>query len=259
MTPPPRDGPTISRTTRLLATFFPETRFGGFTDIDGTVAFYNRVNALLRSHFRVLDLGCGRGASAAGDTVLFRKQLRILRGKVAHVIGIDVDLTAQENPYIDEFRLIEDRTHWPVQDHSIDLVVCDHVLEHVDDPLRFFSEIRRCLVKGGVVCVRTTNRHSYIGLAAALIPKTRHWKVLEAVQPHRQRRDIFPTEYRCNNVRSLENAMVRNGFQCIVYGYEPEPGYLSFSKIAYFFGIVHRRIAPKCLRPILFAFGRSPS
>lgn len=221
--------------------------------------YCNRVNSLLNPHSRVLDLGCGRGASAAGDLVPFRKQLRILRGKVALVIGIDVDQTAQQNPYVDEFRLIEDRHNWPVQDNSIDVVVCDHVLEHVDDPLRFFYEIRRCLVKGGVVCVRTTNRHSYIGLAAALIPETRHWKVLAAMQPHRQRRDIFPTEYRCNNVRSLKSAMVRNGFQCVVYGYEPEPGYLQFSTIAYFFGIVHRRISPKRLKPILFAFGRSPS
>lgn len=104
-----------------------------------------------------------------------------------------------------------------------------------------------------------SSRMSAEAIASVAVPKTRHWKVLEAVQPNRQRRDIFPTEYRCNNVRSLESAMSRNGFQCIVYGYEPEPGYLSFSKIAYFFGIVHRRIAPKCLRPILFAFGRSPS
>ncbi len=42
--------------------FYPESRYGGFTDIDGTVAFFARVNALLRPSFTVLDFGCGRGS-----------------------------------------------------------------------------------------------------------------------------------------------------------------------------------------------------
>jgi len=42
--------------------FYPESRFGGFTDIDGTMVFYSRVNALIEPSFHVLDLGCGRGA-----------------------------------------------------------------------------------------------------------------------------------------------------------------------------------------------------
>ena len=252
--PPPQ-----SRKAKLLAQFYPETKFGGFTDIDGTIAFYNRVNSLLEPSFSVLDLGCGRGASAAGDLVRFRKELRILKGKVAHVIGIDVDQAAQNNPYVDEFRLIEDQATWPVSDGSIDVVVCDHVLEHVTDSVRTFSEIRRCLVPGGVVCIRTTNRRSYVGLAAALIPEARHRRVLGAVHPNRKQEDIFPVKYRCNNVRALKDAMVRSGFQCVVYGYEPEPDYLSFSTISYFLGIVHRRFSPKCLKPTLFAFGRTVS
>jgi len=30
-----------------METFYPESRFGGFTQIDGTVAFYSRVQALV--------------------------------------------------------------------------------------------------------------------------------------------------------------------------------------------------------------------
>ena len=41
--------------------FYQEALFGGFTDIDGTVAFFNRVNSLLEPSFVVLDVGCGNG------------------------------------------------------------------------------------------------------------------------------------------------------------------------------------------------------
>lgn len=44
--------------------FYPEARFGGFTDIDGTIAFFNRVNSLIETSSVVLDVGCGRGAYA---------------------------------------------------------------------------------------------------------------------------------------------------------------------------------------------------
>ena len=42
--------------------FYPESRFGGFTDIDGTILFFTRVKALLDASSVVLDLGCRRGA-----------------------------------------------------------------------------------------------------------------------------------------------------------------------------------------------------
>lgn len=93
--------------------FYPEARFGGFTDIDGTVAFYNRVNSILDSSFVVLEVGCGRGAYNE-ESVTLRKNLRILKGKVAKVVGIDVDQSAQNNPFLDEFRLIQGDS-WPVE------------------------------------------------------------------------------------------------------------------------------------------------
>jgi hypothetical protein len=67
--------------------FYPETRFGGFTDVDGTIAFFNRVNSLLDVSFVVLDVGCGRGEYNE-DSVAIRKNLRILKAKVAKLLGL---------------------------------------------------------------------------------------------------------------------------------------------------------------------------
>jgi len=91
---------TLERPMKYKELFYPEARFGGFTDIDGTIAFFNRVNSLLAPSFTVLDVGCGRG-SYGNDPVQLRRKLRILKGKVSKLVGIDVDHAAQENPYID--------------------------------------------------------------------------------------------------------------------------------------------------------------
>ncbi len=40
--------------------FYPEARFGNFTDIDGTMTFYTRVNGLIKPYDIVLDVGCGK-------------------------------------------------------------------------------------------------------------------------------------------------------------------------------------------------------
>jgi len=234
--------------------FYPEVQFGGFTDIDGTIAFFTRVNSLLDPSIVVLDVGCGRGAYGE-DPVPTRRNLRIVKGKVAKVVGIDVDKRAQCNPFVDEFRLIQCEL-WPINNDSIDVIVCDNVLEHIENPSHFFSEIRRVLRHQGYLCIRTPNRWSYIALCAILVPNKYHSKVISVIQNKRQNEDVFPTIYKCNSIRKIRDIMGRNGFECAVYGYEAEPSYLSFSKIAYFLGVLHQRIAPGILKPAIFAFGR---
>jgi SAM-dependent methyltransferase len=234
--------------------FYPESRFGGFSDIDGTIAFYMRVNALLKPSDTVLDVGCGRGAYQ-DDPIAIRRNLRILKGKVKKVIGIDVDAAAQSNPFLDEFRFIGD-DEWPIEADSVDLILSDYVLEHIVDVDRFFFEARRVLKNGGYLCIRTSNRWSYIGLFSRLIPNQYHWRVTKLVQDHRKEEDVFPAVYRCNSVWQIRSKMRQYGFDGVVYGYEAEPSYLSFSKIAYWLGVLHQRFAPAFLKASLFAFAQ---
>lgn len=237
-----------------IATSYPEYEFGGFTDADGTIRFYARVNALATPQSVVLDVGCGRGEYAK-DPVAVRRDLRVLKGKVQRVIGLDPDPVAATNPFIDEFRsLTSDR--WPLEDRSIDLIVADCVVEHVEDPAAFFSEAARVLVAGGHLCMRTTNRLSYVGLASSLVPNSMHPRVLSRVQEGREERDVFPTVYRCNTARRLRRAYRKAGFTSVVYAVDSEPRYLSFSSLGFKLGVLHQRFAPRWLGPALFGFGR---
>lgn len=234
--------------------FYPESRFGGFTDIDGTIAFYLRVRALAYAQRKIVDIGCGRGAGA-GDPVPLKRDLRNLKTLGAEVVGIDIDPGAQVNPLLDEFRLISG-PNWPIETGYADLVICDNVVEHVEEPDAFFKEIKRITRPGGFVCIRTPNAWSYVGLASRLIPNRYHELILYRAQEGRQELDVFPTVYRCNSKRRIRKAMGRIGFDCVVYGYEAEPSYLSFSRIAYAIGVLHQKIAPAAFKPALFAFGQ---
>lgn len=135
---------------------YPEAKFGGFSDVDGTVAFYSRVSALLTPAMSLVDFGCGRGAQVE-DTVVYRRHLRTFRGRVRRVVGVDVDAVGINNPTIDEFRLLAPGGMWPIDSSSVDLVFSDCVMEHLPDPDLFFSEAVRVLRKGGYLCLRTPN------------------------------------------------------------------------------------------------------
>ena len=244
-----------SKLRRYMGLYYPESRFGGFTGVDGTIAFYVRVQSLVEPSSVVLDVGCGRGA-CADDPVRVRRELRIFKGKCTQVIGIDVDPRAGENPFVDEFRLIEDG-RWPVRDGSVDVCVCDSVLEHIHDPERFFAECRRVIRPGGYLCIRTTNSLNYVALFARLIPGRFHKAVLgRAMGGHRKEEDGFPTMYKCNTKRRIRRMLDEHGFEHYVYTYEAEPYHLSFSRLAYLCGVLHQRLAPGLFKGMIFAFAR---
>lgn len=248
-------GGLIERRLSIRRRFHPESEFGGFTDLDGALTFYARVRELLVSDGVALDIGCGRGTQDE-DPSQVRRDLRILRGHCKRVIGIDVDPAARENRFVDEFALIEAPGPWPVETTSVDLAVADFVVEHVPDPDHFFAEAARVIKPGGVLCIRTINVRSYLGLASRLVPSRMHARVLRDLQPDRKSEDVFPTVYRCNTRRKLRRALERHGFEAVVYGTEDEPAYLGFSPFAYALGLAHRRLAPSGIRVGLVAWAR---
>jgi SAM-dependent methyltransferase len=239
----------------LTERYYPESRFGGFTRVDGTIPFFTRVQALAKADMVVLDVGCGRGAAADRFDERPWERCRVLKGKCKHVIGIDVDPVGQTNPLIDEFRRI-DGDRWPVDDASIDLLVSDAVLEHIPNPDQYFAECRRVVKPGGYICIRTPNRWSYVSIGARLVPNRLHGSFVEKIQPGRQAKDVFPTFYRANTLGALRRQLVRHGFDGYAYRHISEPSHLRFSRAAYAMGVWLHRWLPGFMWPWIFLFAR---
>ncbi len=90
---------------------------------------------------RFVDLGCGIGdflsygdkGSVGLDTNIFN--INFLKDK--HLNGYH----------------IEDDGIFPLKDNSFKVVISDQVLEHIVDPRKFISEIKRILKKGGKIII----------------------------------------------------------------------------------------------------------
>lgn len=242
-------------TGSVIQRFYPEARFGGFTRDDGGIEFYARIAALLEPHFRVLDYGAGRGAQIAEDSSSFRRSLKTVKGRVAHVEGCDVDPAVLENPYLDAAQVFDPTKPLPYPDASFDLIFSNWVLEHVEDPAMVSSELMRVLKPGGYFCAVTPNKYGYIALASRLAGNGRHVKLLERIQPNRKAEDVFPALYRLNTRRAIERHFGPHG-DVAVYAMSSEPSYY-FGKAAMFgiFRLIHK-LTPAALHTALFIFVR---
>jgi SAM-dependent methyltransferase len=247
---------SFARTKPAIARLHPEMQLGGFMAHDGTVEFYGRIKALARSEMRVVDLGAGRGAWFDEDDSDFRRGMRLLKGNVAEVVGCDVDAAVLHNRAVDRAVVLEPGRPWPFEDHSIDLVVSDYVLEHVEDPVALAAEVHRILRPGGWMCARTPTKHHYVSIAARLVSNLRHARVLAAAQPGRKAEDVFPTVYRLNTRSAIARAFDSSRFEDFSYIYCNEPQYHFGRAWVYrLFALAHR-VLPAGLTGNLFVFLR---
>lgn len=93
--------------------------------------------------YRVLDVGCGA------------KPYEPLFSPFAEsYIGVD----PVDNPRAELKGFVEDL---PVEDASFDVVLCNQVLEHCDDPAKAVSELRRVTAPGGRVLASTHGVMAY--------------------------------------------------------------------------------------------------
>lgn len=236
-----------SRLGSFEAKMYPEHAAGGFSHRCCTVAFYSRVNALLEPSMTMLNLGAGRGANVAEDRSAYRRRLQSFKGKVSRVIGLDLDPVVAENPDLDEAHLIEIGKPYPIADASIDLIISDHVLEHVANPTEFAAEIDRVLKPGGWFCARTPTKWGYIGIGARAVPNVLHVRFLEWLQPGRKAEDVFPVMYRMNTLSALLAVFPANKWRHFTYGHNGDPGYHANSPILFRLAEVWCWLMPRSL------------
>jgi SAM-dependent methyltransferase len=227
------DRVSVHRSAPIEHRLYPECAAGLYSHRDCTVAFYTRIDSLLKAESVLLNVGAGRGANILMDISPYRRAIQTFRGSVARVIGIDLDTAVLENPDLDEIHVVAAGAPWPLENESVDIIVCDHVLEHVEDPRSFVDEVHRVLRPGGWFCARTPTKWGYIGLAARSVPNALHRRVLQVMQPHRKPEDVFPTTYRMNTFGALWRHFPAAKWSHHSYGYNGVPSYHANSQILF--------------------------
>ena len=110
-------------------------------DLDEMVTRETLKNSRFKSIF---EIGCGTGKNTSllaqiGEKV---KAIDLSEGMINK---------AKEKLNLENvsFSVANITSTWPCEDKSMDLVVCNLVLEHIEDISLIFSEASRCLINGG--------------------------------------------------------------------------------------------------------------
>lgn len=236
--------------------FFPEVAAGGFSRMDATIDFYQRIHSLLHPNSIVLDFGAGRGLGHTDDACEYRRRLLNLRGTARKVIGADVDPIVFENPGLDKALLLGPEGRIPLPDNSVDLIVADFVLEHLADPRQATRELSRVLTQGGWLCIRTTNRFGYVALGNRIVPASMRAALLRRLQPNRRAEDVFPAYYRINTKTAIDSYFPKHRFTACIWHRDAEPSYHANSKLMFAMMNLSHAITPAKLKTFIFAFIR---
>jgi SAM-dependent methyltransferase len=239
----------------LLRRFYPESNVGGFSHVDGTVAFFNQIASILRPTDVVLDFGAGRGELVVDDENEFRRNLSNLKGRCAHLEGCDVDEKVLQNQFLDHAEVVTPNVALPYPNDRFDIVISRYVFEHIDKPDHVARELLRVVKPGGLIAAVTPNKYGYIAIGATLLPNRVHVKALSSIQPWRKAEDVFPTRYRMNTATALRK-LFGQGADVSVTCWSAEPAYHLGSPVVYATIKWMNKHLPAILQPTLHVYIR---
>ena len=234
----------------------PEIGAGGFARDDEAIGFFTRVRALVSPGMTVVDLGAGRG-SRYDDAESFHARFCSLHGEVARLVGIDVDRAVLANTHLDEAHVVAPDAPWPMASNSVDIVVSEYVLEHIEHPHRFAAELDRVLRPGGWLCALTPNRFGYVGIGNGLVPDRLKDALMRRLWPGRRADDAFATHYRLNTLAALARVFPEGeGWGHHSFAVAATPKY--HGETAFLFRAVAavQRLAPEAVQTNLMVFVR---
>jgi SAM-dependent methyltransferase len=185
--------------TARTFTLFPDLQaeWQGFAV--ATTYYKQRVHDLVKPGMSILHAGCGRDKNNV--TRPFAND--------CWVVGVDTDPNVEFHGALYHSPL----EYTGLKSTSFDLICCEYVIEHVDDPAEVFQEFRRLLKPNGKVVILTPNLLSYKGLAAVSTPQWFHHVMGRRRYGPDCEKDMYPTRYRCNTAMQLRRVAKRSGFK----------------------------------------------
>ncbi|MEO8085696.1 MAG: class I SAM-dependent methyltransferase [Bacteroidota bacterium] len=193
--------------------------------------FRKKILAVIKPQDVMLDLGAGSG---------YVKEMNF-KNEVREVTGIDMDPDISKNPFLHQyvFGSVYDLSDF--EKEKFDVIICNSVIEHIENPEKFVSELSRVLKPGGYFLAKTPNRNNYMPLAARLTPLSFHkWYNKKRGRPEEH---TFPTYYRLNTSRAVKKYFSVNVFESVrIETFEGPPSYLRFNFIFYLIGWIYERM-----------------
>lgn len=205
--------------------------------LNGWQVYDATIKQYLRDGMTVLDVGCGKGLAGPFPWHEYPG---------VHLIGLDPDPAAQQNPALGQFILLRDDGAWPVPDGSVDLTVCRSVLEHIANPDQFMADLRRVLRPGGVAVLMAANSRHPVLILSKLLPHRVKARLLRW-SAGRDESDTFPTYYRMNTPGRLKQLAQAQGLDILkVEAREFTPiNYLDFTVAGYWWSYFWWRVFQK--------------
>jgi ubiquinone/menaquinone biosynthesis C-methylase UbiE len=183
----------------------------------------------LKLEMVVLDLGAGAGIIPEMN----------FKGKVKKIYGLDPDERVMTNPFLDS-AVCSTAEEMPFEDEMFDAIICQNVMEHIENPSVMLTQVKRILKKGGLFFVKTPNRNHYITLAARATPHGFHqwYNKLRG----RSEVDTFKTLYNFNSKSQQKKIIDAARLETIeINFYESRPEYLRLNALTYLAGIIYER------------------
>lgn len=142
----------------------------------------------------------------------------------------------------------------PFPPESFDLILCEHVFEHLERPARVLSECARVLRPGGRLLFMTPNKWSYIALAATLTPHRFHvWYKSKMIKTAEV--DTFPTRYRLNTRGDIERLGQEAGLRLVEFkSFVGCPTYLEIADWPHRLGCILHRVLEKLPEALHISF-----
>ncbi|MBK5284071.1 MAG: class I SAM-dependent methyltransferase, partial [Bacteroidia bacterium] len=195
--------------------------------------FREEILRYLKPQMTLLDLGAGAGII----------QEMNFKGKAKKIYGLDPDERVLANPFLDS-AVCSTGEEMTFQDEMFDIIICQNVMEHIENPGRFLTQVSRVLKKDGLLLVKTPNRNHYVSLGARLTPLWFHqwYNRLRG----REEVDTFKTFYHFNSKSKQQKIIAGIGIETIsISFFEKRPEYLRLNVFTYCIGIAYERIVNK--------------
>jgi len=158
---------------------------------------------------QILDVGCGVG----GVTIDLKKNCRKIIGLDPNRKAVSAATMRASEKRSDAIFIVGSASNLPFKEASFDIVVYNHVIEHVFNPERSVSEISRVLKIEGLLYVATQNKFwpiepHYRLLFLSYLPKSLANDYVKITKRAKDYEDINLLDY-----RSLTTILERGGFQ----------------------------------------------